>query len=41
LGVPHSGYYAWRLRPLSERARFDAVLSKKIETIHRNMSRAA
>jgi putative transposase len=29
-------HYAWRRRPLSERARFDAVLLEKIETIHRN-----
>ena len=36
LGVSPSGYYAWRRRPPSERARFDAVLSEKIETIHRN-----
>jgi putative transposase len=36
LGVSRSGYYAWRRRPPSERARFDAVLSEKIETIHRN-----
>jgi len=36
LGVSRSGYYAWRRRPPSERARFDAVLSQKIETIHRN-----
>ena len=36
LGVSRSGYYAWRNRPLSERARFDAVLSEKIEMIHRN-----
>jgi putative transposase len=36
LGVSRSGYYAWRIRPPSERARFDAVLSEKIETIHRN-----
>jgi putative transposase len=36
LGVSPSGYYAWRRRPLSERARFDAVLSEKIEAIHRN-----
>jgi putative transposase len=36
LGVSRSGYYAWRARPPSERARFDAVLSEKIETIHRN-----
>lgn len=36
LGVSRSGYYAWRSRPLSERARFDAVLLEKIETIHRN-----
>jgi putative transposase len=36
LGVSRSGYYAWRNRPPSERARFDAVLSEKIEMIHRN-----
>jgi putative transposase len=36
LGVSRSGYYAWRSKPSSERARFDAVLSEKIETIHRN-----
>jgi putative transposase len=36
LGVSRSGYYAWRKRPPSERERFDAVLSEKIETIHRN-----
>ena len=36
LGVSRSGYYAWRRRPLSERARFDAVLLEKIATIHRN-----
>jgi putative transposase len=36
LGVSRSGYYAWRRRPRSEKARFDAVLSEKIETIHRN-----
>ena len=36
LGVSCSGYYAWRSRLPSERARFDAVLSEKIETIHRN-----
>ena len=36
LGVSRSGYYAWRRRPLCDRARFDAVLSEKIEMIHRN-----
>lgn len=36
LGVSKSGYYAWRRRPPSGRARFDAVLLEKIETIHRN-----
>jgi putative transposase len=36
LGVSRSGYYAGRRRPPSERARFDAALSEKIETIHRN-----
>ena len=36
LGVSKSGYYAWRKRPPSQRARFDAVLTQKIETIHRN-----
>jgi putative transposase len=36
LGVSRSGYYAWRNRLPSERVRFDAVLSEKIEAIHRN-----
>jgi putative transposase len=36
LGVSRSGYYAWKRRPPSERARFDAVLQEKIATIHRN-----
>jgi putative transposase len=36
LGVSRSGYYAWKNRPPSERARFDAVLLEKIEIIHRN-----
>ncbi len=40
LGVSRSGYYAWRRRSPSQRARFDAVLLEKIETIHRN-SRAS
>lgn len=35
-GVSRSGYYAWRSRPPSERSRFDAVLTQKIETVHRN-----
>lgn len=36
LGVSRSGYYVWRSRTPSERTRLDAVLSEKIETIHRN-----
>ena len=36
LGVSRSGYYAWRNRQPSERAQFDAMLSEKIEMIHRN-----
>ena len=36
LGVSRSGYYAWKNRPPSERARFDAVLSEKIEMLHCN-----
>jgi putative transposase len=36
LDVSRSGYYAWRRRPPSKRVRFDAVLSEKIATIHRN-----
>ena len=36
LGVSRSGYYAWKNRPPSEIARFDAVLLEKIEMIHRN-----
>src|SRR5215213_10501163 len=36
LGVSCSGYYAWKNRSPSERARCDAVLLEKIEMIHRN-----
>ena len=35
LGVSPSGYYAWRQRPLSPRARADVELSAHIEAIHR------
>jgi len=38
LGVSPSGYYAWRKRPLSTRARTDVELTAHIEAIHR-MSR--
>jgi len=38
LGVSPSGYYAWRTRPLSTRARTDVELTAHIEAIHR-MSR--
>jgi putative transposase len=34
LGVSTSGYYAWRTRPRSERARADAELSLRIQAIH-------
>lgn len=34
LGVSKSGYYAWRGRPISRRARNDADLTKRIHTIH-------
>ena len=34
LGVSTSGYYAWRKRPLSARARADAELSLRITAIH-------
>src|SRR5216684_1695685 len=34
LGVSSSGYYAWRTRPRSERARSDAELSLRIRAIH-------
>ena len=36
LGVSCSGYYAWRKRPPSKRARKDAMLTKKIRQIHDN-----
>ncbi len=39
LEVSTSGYYAWRQRPSSMRARQDAQLREQIETIHR-LSRA-
>ena len=35
LGVSPSGYYAWRKRPLSPRARADVELSAHIDAIHR------
>jgi putative transposase len=38
LGVSPSGYYAWRTRPLSRRARTDVELTAHIDAIHR-MSR--
>jgi len=34
LGVSPSGYYAWRRRPLSPRARADVTLSAQIQAIH-------
>src|SRR5271168_3474057 len=34
LGVSTSGYYSWRIRPRSERARADAELSLRIQVIH-------
>ena len=36
LGVSTSGYYAWRTRARSERARTDAELSLRIQAIHEN-----
>jgi len=35
LGVSPSGYYAWRKRPLSIRARADVKLSAEIQAVHR------
>jgi putative transposase len=35
LGVSSSGYYAWRKRPLSPRARADVELTAQIQVIHR------
>jgi len=34
LGVSPSGYYAWRQRPLSARARADVTLGAQIQAIH-------
>ena len=34
LGVSHSGYYAWKERPPSQRAIADAVLTERIRVIH-------
>jgi putative transposase len=34
LAVSASGYYAWRQRPLSVRARADVELSTRIRAIH-------
>jgi putative transposase len=35
LGVSPSGYYAWRKRPLSPRARADGELTAQIQALHR------
>ncbi len=35
LGVSPSGYYAWRKRPLSPRARADVELTAQIQALHR------
>ena len=34
LGVSKAGFYAWRRRPPSARARADAALLKRIRTVH-------
>ena len=34
LGVSRSGYYAWKTRPLSCRARTDELLKKEISSVH-------
>ena len=34
LGVSRSGYYAWKTRPLSPRARTDELLKKEISDVH-------
>ena len=39
LGVSTSGYYAWRSRGMSKRRRDDAVLTQRIEQIHRESRR--
>ena len=39
LGVSTSGYYAWRKRPPSARARADAELSARIAAIHQTLAR--
>ncbi len=36
LGVSPSGYYAWRKRPLSPRARADVEVTAQIEAVHRD-----
>jgi putative transposase len=36
LGISPSGYYAWRKRPLSARAKADLELSATIEAVHRD-----
>src|SRR5690348_15220634 len=36
LGVSKAGFYAWHRRPSSARARTNAVLLKRIRTVHAN-----
>ena len=34
LGVSRSGYFAWRTRPLTARARADEMLTEQIRQLH-------
>jgi putative transposase len=39
-GISHSGYYAWRTRPLSQRHQYDRKLKSLIKELHQGFRRS-